>query len=102
MRVIPVIALFLLLACDSKPNLSSCRVIHRPANGCPQGYRQEDKPRFTERDGSKQYACLSDDVTKEMCTDVLKSGESEEFQLQLVPVIPDANPPAPSRDQDKL
>jgi hypothetical protein len=70
---------------------SNCAVIHKPAKGdCPQGYIRETVPRFTERDGSKEFACLSADPTKEQCTDMLKAGESMEFRLFLEP-----EPPAP-------
>jgi hypothetical protein len=63
-----------------KPDLT-CNVIHEPAKGCPQGYVRENKPRFTERDGSTIFACVSHDPKKERCTDELRSGESVTIQL---------------------
>lgn len=71
---------------------SNCAVIHKPAKGdCPQGYIRETVPRFTERDGSKEFACLSADPAKEQCTDMLKAGESVTFRLFEF----DPEPPAP-------
>jgi hypothetical protein len=71
---------------------SNCAVIHKPAKAeCPKGYAQESTPRFTEREGSKEFACVSGDPTKEQCTDMLKGGESETFRL--FEVVPE--PPAP-------
>lgn len=58
----------------TQPSLS-CAVLHRPKDGCPKGYVPEAFPRFTDRDGSKEFACVSSDPKKEPCTDMLKSGE---------------------------
>jgi hypothetical protein len=76
---------------------SRCAVVHKPAAGCPPNYTLEPKPRFTERDGSKEFACVSRDPTTEPCTDVLKAGESETIEL-FVPV-PDAEDSASSKDK---
>ena len=95
MRIgVNVLALLILSACGprvSSENPQVCAVIHKPTKAaCPAGYVQEATPRFTERDGSKEFACLSDDPTKEQCTDMLKAGESMEFRLEFP-----AEPPAP-------
>lgn len=75
---------------------SNCAVIHKPAKAeCPKGYTQEQTPRFTERDGSKEFACLSVDGTKENCTDMLKAGESVTFRLFEFDQEPQWEPPAP-------
>jgi hypothetical protein len=73
---------------------NECVLIHKPKSGCPAGYVQEKRPRFTERDGSKQFACLSDDPSKEPCTDVLMPGESEDYIFQ-IPIAPPENPNQP-------
>lgn len=62
-----------------------CSVIHAPIAGCPTGYKRESSPRFTERDGSKEYACVSRDQKKEPCVDVLKAGESMTVTLPFIP-----------------
>ena len=61
-----------------KPGTPSlkCAAIHEPKGGCPTGYTKESSPRFTERDGSKEYACVSHDLHKEACLDELDPGES--------------------------
>jgi hypothetical protein len=63
--------------------MSSCAVIHKPESGCPSGYALEKSPRFTERDGSKQFACVSRDPSKDHCTDILRPGESMEMILEI-------------------
>ena len=69
------------------PPAGQCAVIHKPASGCPKGYVAEKAARFTERDGSKQFACVSSDPAKKQCTDVLKAGESMEMWFR-IPVEP--------------
>jgi len=61
------------------PVTSNCMVIHRPKKGCPPGYTQESEPRFTEKDGSKKYACISQDRGREICIDFLDPGESATY-----------------------
>lgn len=65
---------------EAKPDLT-CGVIHMPKQGCPEGYIRELYPRFTERNGSKEFACI--DRLKEQCTDVLMPGESEGIQFEI-------------------
>lgn len=83
------ILLFALLGCSSKPDLT-CGVIHAPQQGCPAGYVKEARPRFTEKDGSKEFACV--DKNKPQCFDVLKPGEGMsltfEFQEEEPPEQP--------------
>jgi hypothetical protein len=75
---------------------SNCAVIHKPAKAeCPKGYTQEQTPRFTERNGSKEFACVSADPAKEQCTDMLKAGESVTFRLFEFDPEPLREPPAP-------
>lgn len=62
-----------------------CMVIHRPAKGCPPGYKPYSEPTFTEKDGSKQFACWTDDPSKEPCIDTLRSGETYRMQELAVP-----------------
>jgi hypothetical protein len=81
-RYLGIGLLLMTVGCQSKPDLT-CRTIHEPKTGCPNGYVRDKKPIFTERDGSKQYACRSDDVRKEGCIDMLKAGESEEVDVFL-------------------
>lgn len=69
-----------------------CAIIHKPSSGCPGGYVQEKRPRFTERDGSKEFACISRDPSKEPCTDVLKPGESMGLFFQIPVPEPDEPP----------
>jgi hypothetical protein len=77
----------------------TCAIVHRPKSGeCPLGYLPEIKPRFTERDGSKQYACVSTDPAKAFCTDVLKSGESETLEFFVKPEDPPTAPEPDSYD----
>lgn len=65
--------------------VSRCAIIHEPKSGCPKGFSREPKPRFTERDGSKEFACIAgDDMGKEMCIDVLKSGEEIDLGIFFV------------------
>jgi hypothetical protein len=72
----------LLSACSHTPDLS-CNIVHETKQGCPQGYQRESKPRFTEKDGSKQFACVSQDKSKEQCVDVLKPGESVNMEFHI-------------------
>lgn len=69
-----------------------CAVIHKPKAGCPKGYVQEKRPSFTEKDGSRVFACVSDDPAKAMCIDELRPGESVEMHL-FIPLIPEAPEP---------
>lgn len=72
-----------------KLNLSKCAVVHEPKDGCPDGYEKEVSPRFTEKDGTKQYACVANEnLKRENCTDVLMPGETEELQVPLIIVHP--------------
>lgn len=81
MKTLVLLLLLTLCGCESKPSLT-CAIIHKPAKAeCPKGYTQEKTPRFTERNGAKEFACLSSDPAKEQCTDVLKGGESVTFRL---------------------
>jgi hypothetical protein len=68
--------MLVLSGCSHKPDLT-CAVIHESKQGCPQGYVREKHQRFTEKDGSREYACVSDDLAKPGCTDVLRPGETE-------------------------
>jgi hypothetical protein len=77
---------------DKSP--SACAIIHKPASGCPKGYTQEKRPYFTEKDGSKEFACLAADPSKESCVDVLKAGESLEMHL-MIPVPEPESPAQP-------
>lgn len=70
-------------ATPEPPEPQQCAVIHRPAAGCPAGYSAEVEPRFTEPDGSKQFACVSRDPHKQDCTDVLHPGEGEELHFEI-------------------
>ncbi len=70
---------------SSQQSASVCSVIHKPQSGCPNGYVEEKRPRFTERDGSKQFACISDDPKKQGCLDVLKPGETVEMFFEIDP-----------------
>lgn len=72
------------LAFSLKPRQDlSCAVIHESKTmGCPRGYTREADPRFTEKDGSKQFACVAS-VQKPPCIDVLEPGESVKFTIQL-------------------
>ena len=54
----------------------TCNVIHEPKGGCPSGYGREFEPRFTEKNGAKEYACVSHEAAKEGCIDELRPGES--------------------------
>jgi hypothetical protein len=78
-----VMLLGAICACSSKPDLT-CSTIHepKPGAGCPSGYVKEKRPRFTERDGSKEYACVSIDPNKSSCMDVLRSGETVAVTLE--------------------
>jgi hypothetical protein len=72
-----------------------CAVIHKPAKAeCPKGYTQEQTPRFTEKDGSKVFACFSQDSTKSDCIDFLAPGEHVEL-LFGIPGNSAPEPPAP-------
>ena len=75
----------------TKPDLS-CSVIHEPKAGCPAGYVREKKPRFIERDGRKEFACTSEDPTKQPCFDQLAPGESMQIEMQLEIGPPDQAP----------
>ena len=80
-KLIAVFALAgILPGCSGKPDLT-CAIIHEPATGCPTGYLREKTARFTEKDGTKQFACVAHDPAKERCTDVLNPGESESIML---------------------
>jgi hypothetical protein len=70
----------------------TCQIIHQPKQGCPSGYVREDSPRFTEKDGSKEFACLSSDPTKESCTDVLRPGEGEVIMFEIPAPAPEPQP----------
>jgi hypothetical protein len=86
MKIFAVVLLTALTGCSrivervTAPDLT-CNVIHEPTTGCPSGYVKELKPRFLEKNGVKEFACVSTDVQKETCTDVLKAGESETIYL---------------------
>lgn len=71
---------------------ASCNVIHEPPSGCPRGYVKEKRPRFTERDGEKVFACLADEPGHEDCTDVLNPGESEEIGVIVHHVVRPESP----------
>lgn len=61
-----------------------CAVIHMPRSGvCPAGYTKERAPRFTEKDGSKEFGCASMDPSKQGCVDELRSGEQMEILLPM-------------------
>jgi hypothetical protein len=62
-----------------RKSATECAIIHEPASGCPPDYRKEIKPRFTEADGSKQYACVSPDPAKGECVDAINPGERVEM-----------------------
>jgi hypothetical protein len=83
--------IFLYLKHAAETDLT-CAIIHKPSSGCPGGYVQEKRPRFTERDGSKEFACISRDPSKEPCTDVLKPGESMGLFFQIPVPEPDEPP----------
>jgi hypothetical protein len=72
---------------------SLCALIHKPKSGCPQGYVQEKQPSFTERDGSREFACISDDPKKKNCIDELRPGESFGMQF-VIPIEPERPEPA--------
>jgi hypothetical protein len=72
---------------------SECALVHRPKSGCPQGYVQEDRPSFTEQDGSREFACISDNPAKKRCIDELRPGESFGMQI-VIPIEPDTPEPA--------
>jgi hypothetical protein len=59
----------------------SCAVIYEPSTGCPRGYVKDEKPIFTERDGTREFACMSSDTSKESCIDVLMPGESMGMEI---------------------
>lgn len=67
--------------------LSQCAVIHYPKRGCPKGYAQAKWPRFIERDGSRLFACVSEDRAKQSCIDELRPGESMEMHI-IIPIVP--------------
>jgi hypothetical protein len=89
--------IFLLAAIGCNHVDTTCAVIHQPKTGCPTGYVRESKPRFTERNGSREYACAARDPKKEQCFDVLKPGESVGFTV----IIP-AEDAAPTKPSNKL
>ena len=66
-----------------RTNAFGCSVIHEPKGGCPSGFTKEPNPRFTEKDGKREYACVSDDPKKEPCTDEIRGGESMELWLPI-------------------
>jgi hypothetical protein len=74
---------------------TTCSTIHRPKSGCPKGYAQEKHPRFTEKDGSHQFACVSRDPAKEPCLDELRPGETVRFEF----ATPAPDKPEPARDE---
>lgn len=87
MQKLAIAALFVLISIGlvgCAPDLT-CNVIHEPKGGCPAGYEREATPRFTEKDGSKEYACVARVAGKEQCTDVLKPGETETFEIEVRP-----------------
>jgi hypothetical protein len=96
MRTASGILLLLMATGCGKPSLKSpslkCSTIHEPKGGCPTGYTKESSPRFTERNGSKEYACVSPDPNKEGCTDYLDPGEMMgvpvEFEIEREPAGP--------------
>lgn len=65
-----------------------CNIIHEPKSGCPSGYTREAKPRFTEKNGSKQFACVSTDPNKAACVDVIWPGENMQMQMLIEPDEP--------------
>jgi hypothetical protein len=65
------------------PESSVCAVVHENPAGCPAGYMREKQPRFTEKNGSKQFACVSRDPAKQNCIDVLKPGESMGLEIEI-------------------
>lgn len=78
------------------PTESKCAIIHQPKAGCPDGFAREATPRFTEEDGSKQFACVADQNTKrEQCTDYIMPGEREELEIPLIIVKPFENTGSP-------
>jgi hypothetical protein len=74
-----------------------CNVIHKPSSGCPSGYEMEATPRFTESDGSKQFACVSHSKAIEECVDVLNPGESMSIPFTFPIPAPEAAPVAVKR-----
>jgi hypothetical protein len=80
---------------NQKPTVatSECALIHKPKAGCPQGYVQEKHPRFTEQDGSREFACESGDPAKKPCIDELRPGERIQFQV-VIPIEPEQAEPA--------
>jgi hypothetical protein len=56
---------------------SECGTIHRPATGCPQGFREI--PDIFEYQGNKEAACY--DAHREDCIDVLRPEERMRFAL---------------------
>jgi hypothetical protein len=99
-RLPPVLILLILAscACNRAPD-TTCSVIHEPKSGCPKGYTRELEPRFTERDHSKEFACVAKDPEQyQACTDVLRPGEVEsvEVQIEIIPAQP-APPDQPKK-----
>lgn len=103
MKTALLISLILVAGCESNPqdtavsSAPDCNVIHRPERGCPAGYQMETYPRFTERDGTKEFACVTDDPAKEPCVDVLKPGET--MHILLFPTEPEK--PAKADDRSR-
>lgn len=72
---------------------TQCNIIDEPVSGCPKGYSKEQVPRFTERNGEKEFACVAAQIEhKENCTDMLKGGESEQIIIEI---------PVPAGDESK-
>jgi hypothetical protein len=99
MKLVALFGLALLASCISvptrKPEVSSdgrrFEIIHRPKDGCPRDYSTE-KDFFTERDGSKQSACVAKPGASNVekgSIDVLGAGEG--FMLRFV-IIPPEEP----------
>lgn len=73
--------LFAVLACAGCGTDLTCRTIHKPRAGCPEGWKLRPGL-FTERNGSSEDACIApDNVKVEECTDMLKGGESETIHI---------------------
>ena len=94
MKLFAVVLAAALTQIGCSPDLT-CNVIHepKPGAGCPTGYVKEKQPRFTEKSGAKEYACVSANVQKEACIDVLRPGESTVIDFG----APDSDVPPPPK-----
>lgn len=69
----------------------TCYVIHKPATGCPPNWREAVNA-FTEKDGSKQSACIAPpEAAFENCIDLLYPGEVVRFEIPTE--VPHNSPP---------